>query len=34
MRAAFESILYNVAECDFPENFQNALPEIDNRLKS
>ena len=34
IRSAFEAILFNVAECDFPEQFQNAMPEIDGRLKS
>eukprot|EP00347_Sterkiella_histriomuscorum_P021385 403334157 len=34
IQSAFQNIVYNIAQVDFPENWSVAIPEIDNRLKS
>lgn len=34
IQSAFENIIFNIAECDYPENWKSAISEIEGRLKS
>ncbi len=32
-RGAFSSVIYNIAQVDFPENWKNSIQEVGDRIK-